>query len=75
MQESDRYFPAVLAVLVAFVAVLTLLNGCGTACVYDLRKVATTPVPMYGVIERCEREVCRSPLRLPSSATITGACQ
>jgi hypothetical protein len=56
-------------------ALATLVNGCGITCVYDLRKVAVTPMPMYGVVERCEREVCRTPLRLPSSATITGACQ
>lgn len=58
----------------ALLALAVAMAGCGVACVYDTRRVADTPLPMYGVVERCEREVCRTPLRLPVSATITGSC-
>lgn len=58
----------------AAIVFLLLSTGCGVTCVNDLRRVADTPVPMYAVVERCEREVCRTPLRLPSSATVTGSC-
>jgi hypothetical protein len=66
-EEEMRYLILSLA-LVGF-------TGCGVTCVYDLRKVATTPWPMFGIVERCEREVCRQPTRLPDSATVTGVCQ
>lgn len=56
-------------------ALALLLDGCGVSCVNDLRRVAETPVPQFAIVERCEREVCRTPLRLPASATITGSCE
>lgn len=71
--DAGRVFDLVFDVWLLLLCV-GVLDGCGVQCYHDLRRVAGPPLPMYAVVERCEREVCRTPIRLPAEATITGSC-